>query len=144
MQPKILFRKDPTNEDEWQIAVDENCPIVDQRTLCQDNLVFGRYSVLPYYKELEEDLKNHGSSLINSYSQHCWIANFDYYEELKAYTPETWMDHDFYKCDHKGPFVVKEKTNSRKLNWDTMMFAKDKNQAVMIGADLMNDPLIFQ
>jgi hypothetical protein len=32
--------------------------------------VIGRYSVLPFYKELEEDLKINGSSLINTFKQH--------------------------------------------------------------------------
>lgn len=106
------------------------------------SLVIGRYSVLPYYEELEEDLDNYGSRLINSYEQHKWIADFSYYNVLKNYTFESWTDDDFWLCKHPGPFVVKGKTNSRKFDWNTMMYAETKKDALIIAAALMKDPMI--
>ncbi len=96
MKPVILFRVDRDNLAEFEIAR-KYCTIIKQRSdgiPC--TLTIGRYSVLPYYKELENDLAKNQTKLINSYRQHAWIAGFEYYEELKEYTFETWHDYDFY------------------------------------------------
>jgi len=95
---------------------------------------------LPFYKELEEDVTTLGSSLINSYSQFKWIADFEYYDLLKDYTFKTYFDPQDLPEDKS--FVVKGKTNSRKANWDTHCFAKNKRRAVEIYCELKNDGLI--
>lgn len=57
MKPVMLFRQDRETYDEIQIAR-KYFEVYERRNLIPDNsLVIGRYSVLPYYKELEEDLK---------------------------------------------------------------------------------------
>ena len=143
MKPVILFRKDQFNTDEYDIAA-KYFDIVQYRCECRNDFVIPRYSSLPYYNELEFDLMAQGCPLINTYEQHKFVANFEYYDKLKEYTPETWDDLDFYGCSHKGPFVVKGKTNSRKARWDKMMFAPTKRDALIIGCDLMNDPAIAE
>ena len=135
----LLFRLNQDNEEEYRVAK-KIFGVQTNRTHCLESLVIGRYSVLPYYKELEEDLSTLDSTLINSYSQHRYIANFDYYEDLKDYTFETWFDlreiPDFTR------FVVKGRTNSRKFQWDKLMYAKDRTRAIEIAHELMGDPLI--
>jgi hypothetical protein len=59
-------------------------------------------------------------------------------------TPETWFDYDFYRSEHPGPFVVKGRTNSRKHQWNRLMFAGTKQDAASIASDLMGDPLISE
>lgn len=141
MKSVILFREDQTCKDEADVAR-KYFPVYSQRIDCKDSLVIGRYSVLPYYKELENDLIKLNSRLIHDYNYHKWIANFEYYELLKEHTFESWNDDNFYQCDYPGPFVVKGKTNSRKFRWDTSMFAKTKKDALNIANDLAADGLI--
>ncbi len=106
-----------------------------------NSLVIGRYSVLPYYNELEIDLKNNGSSLINSLSQHRYIADIgNYYRDLKDITPETWTHLDAIPND--GPFVLKGETNSKKFQWKTHMFAKNKADAIDVYCRLQEDGII--
>jgi hypothetical protein len=142
MRPVVLFRSKLADESEVQDAK-KYFPVCDSRcAVPKDSLVIGRYSVLPYYQELESDLKILGSELINSYQQHRWIADFDYYEDLKDYTPESWNDTNFYQCTHPGPFVVKGKTNSRKHQWNSQMYAETKREACDIAGNLMADLMI--
>jgi hypothetical protein len=114
---------------------------VDSRVKIQPNdLVIGRYSVLPYYEEQAKDIKYIGAELINSCTQHKWVANINnWYEDIKDYTPKTWPGLDW--IDEDGPFVLKGMTNSRKSKWKTHMFAKDKDAASNIYWELLTDPL---
>ena len=50
--------------------------VEESRMACKNNLVVGRYSVLPFYEELDRDLRMVGSKLINDYDEHRWIATF--------------------------------------------------------------------
>lgn len=102
--------------------------------------LLARYSVLPFYKEVEYSIQEAGYELLNSYSQHYLIANFEYYNYIKKYTPETFFNLQDIPLD--GPFVVKGVTNSRKFNWDTLMFAKTKFDAINIACDLDSDSLL--
>lgn len=138
---QILFRKDFNHDNELEIAR-QYCDVKEIRDECHGSVVVGRYSVLPYYPELERDLALKNSRLVNAYSEHRWIAYFDYYEVLKDYTFETWTDDNFYLCDYEGPFVVKGRTNSRKQQWNKLMFAENRYNASCIGHELSNDPLL--
>jgi hypothetical protein len=138
-EPIILFRPDYHSEKELAIAK-KYFRVVTHRTECKDSVVIGRYSVLPYYRELQEDMWLNGCALINSYLQHNWIANFEYYEDLKEFTPESW--YSLSDTDYNGPFVVKGITNSRKYQWNTHMYAADRNAAMRVASELYNDGLI--
>lgn len=140
--PKILFRKNFSNKEEFEIAA-KYFPVIELRTDCKpSSTIIGRYSTLPYYNELYKDILNLGGSLINDYRSHAWIADFEYYEELKKLTPESWDDYNFWKCDYDGPFIVKGKTNSRKDNWNKLMYAKNKYEALEVASNLVKDPEI--
>ena len=141
MEPAILFRNNPDIQDEVE-AAQKYLPVLFSRSLCSDKLIVGRYSCLPFYKELEEDLKYNNCRLINTYKQHRWIANFEYYEQLKDYTPETWSADEWYKCTYDGPFVLKGRTNSRKHQWSTRMFAANRDVANEIATELYADTMI--
>ncbi len=136
----ILFRASLAEEEELLMAK-KYFEVSEQRAEIKDSIVIGRYSTLPYYKELEKDLRLNNSELINSYQQYNWIANFDWYEPLKEFTFETWFNA-VELPDDGTQFVVKGRTNSRKQNWDTKMFAKDKRDAIEIGWELGQDSLI--
>ena len=141
MNPVVLFRSSLAEEGELDICR-KYFRVYEQRSeVPMDSLVIGRYSVLPYYKELENDLAYFGCNLINDYEQHRWIANFEYYNELGEYTFDTWFDDDFYKAP-EGEYVCKGRTNSRKFAWNRLMYAKNKREALRIAGDLMNDGII--
>lgn len=141
MNTTILFRKDYSTEEEFEIAK-KYFNVVEYRSDVPSNsLVVGRYSTLPFYRELDYDLRSKGSKLVNSIDQYNWVANFDWYEAVKRYTFETWFNA--YQIPDDGTqFVVKGRTNSRKHEWDKLMFAKDKRGAIEIMVELMKDSLI--
>ena len=137
---KVLFRVGREFE-EYEICRNY-LPTTETRLDCKNCTVIARYSALPYYKELEDDLKYLDSNLINSYEQHSWIANFDYYQELKDYTFRSWREHEFYAAPDNIRYVVKGVTNSRKNQWNKKMLAENKQQALRIASELKGDLLI--
>jgi hypothetical protein len=145
MSISILFRKDFRCEDEFEVAK-KYFTVHQYRHQCNNEVVIGRYSVLPFYQELVEDLESSNSVLINSYDQHRWIADFQYYEVVKDYTFETYTERQFplVKCDHWDGIVVKGRTNSRKHYWNKMMFAQNRLEAIEIASRLYEDDLISQ
>lgn len=138
MKPVLLFRKELASKYELRHA-EKYFPIEESRMNCRDCLVIGRYSVLPYYNELERDLKIIGSRLINTFDEHRWITSFAYYRELKDFTPETWDDEHIHLCAHQGPFVVKGKMSSKKRNWKTHMFARTRRDALEVAKRIKED-----
>lgn len=142
MTPIILFRKNRDTEEEFEIAK-QYFEVIEQRAAIPKNsTVICRYSALPFYRELEADVGLLGSKMLSSYSEHSWIADFEYYHKLKEYTPQTWFDYNFYLCDHPGPFIVKGTTNSRKNSGWSKLFAKDKQEALELSRELYSDSLI--
>ena len=142
MKTTILYRVDRDNQEEYDIAAKTTISkLVHYRSqITEDSLVIGRYSVLPFYKELEEELALKNSRLINSYEQHLYIADImNWYEDIKEYTPETYTTWGHIK---DGQWVVKGRTNSRKFNWNTMMFADGREDLIEKIKMNMVDPLI--
>ncbi len=141
MDPVLLVRPEFITKYELKFA-EQHLPVATSRAACRNRLVIGRYSVLPFYREVEADLRVNGCPLVNSLAQHSWIANFEYYKQLKDVTPESWDDGNIHLCDHRGPFVVKGKMTSKKRQWQTHMLAKTKKQALAIGRELRHDTWI--
>lgn len=145
MKPIIYYRENITNifnpDEEWNIA-GKYFDTTNSRMDCANRLVIGRYSVRPFYKELERDLSKVNSNLINSFSQHHFISNFNWYEHVKEFTPKTYFSLLETPKDENRDFVVKGRTNSRKQEWLTKMFAHGYTRAAEIFSDLSVDPLI--
>jgi hypothetical protein len=145
-RPVILYRKGMGDEDTVEIAAAKKHFVVEhQRTdICSNDLVICRYSALPFYRELEQDVLNRGGELINTYEEHRYVADLqNWYEDLRGMTPETWNDLSRVP-DDAFPLVIKGETNSRKNHWDTQMFARNRQDAVRIMLELMDDSLIGQ
>jgi hypothetical protein len=140
--PIILFRSTRETKVEMAIAA-KYFDVTESRVGVVDRLVIGRYSVLPYYRELERDLKLQSSRLVNSHLEHSYIANFDYYEDIANLTAMTWFQL-LQVPDAEAPIIVKGRTNSKKFDWDTLMLAKDKRDAGRIAYELSRDPLIAE
>ena len=140
--PQFLVRESLISTEEIN-AIDRFFPLEFYHSEIKPGLVFGRYSVLPFYDWVATDLENIGGRLVNSYAQHRWIANFEYYAAIEKYTPKTWFNlTDF--SDKDAPFVVKGKTNGRKHNWLKFMFATSAIDAREKACLLQEDSLIGQ
>lgn len=88
MKPAVLFRKGFDEESEFEVCR-RHFDTYQQRTeIPNKRLVIGRYSVLPYYKELSLDLDYNGSKLINTYKQHCNIADMSWADTSGYFTPQ--------------------------------------------------------
>lgn len=139
-----LFRKNHTNKTEY-LTASLLLPTFTQRcALPENSIVIGRYSVLPYYHEVIEDLAVRHCTLVNDLYQHEYIANMDYYYDITEHTFPTWFrleDVPFSLRDNTA-FVVKGKTNSKKQQWNTKMYAPSFKQAVELSTELLQDSLI--
>lgn len=145
MIPWILFRKDRDTEEEFHIAreVWEDRVFQYRSQVPPYSVAIGRYSVLPFYKELEDELASKDSRLINSWSAHRFIAEMQWYRFLEDMTPKTWFDSGWANVpDTEHGWVVKGRTNSRKFQWKTHMYAPTREALKEIVHRLYDDPLI--
>lgn len=134
---KILFRTDRDNADE--LAASQYCDVVTRRSsIAEHDQIIGRYSVLPFYRELEWDLADVDAYLVNSYHQHRYIATMEWADDLAGMTPPVYRDHNFHVAP-EGCYVVKGETNSKKLQWNRKMLGRNKAHASRIAADLADD-----
>jgi len=142
MKPVILYRHSVMEHTELD-AAKQRFTCVDSILDVPDNsLVIARYSVLPFYKEVERDLLKRGSKLLNTYHQHRFVADLGNYTELLGeLTPRTYLLED---TPDTGPFVVKGETNSKRSLWKTHMYAADKREAIQVACRLMEDSLISE
>lgn len=144
MKPIILFRRGFDDDNEIEIAA-KYFDVVEQRSKIPENsLVIGRYSCLPFYKELEEDVFSLNSKLINSHKQHIFIA-----ENILEWANNVLVDltpsaFDKWGNLPEGSYVVKGKTNSKKFQWDTHMFAPTKGDIAKVVKNLLDDTFINQ
>src|SRR4051812_42407769 len=120
MRPVILYRGEEFIRDELLPATKAGFYCTDSRLdIKADDVVVGRYSVLPFYREQEKDINRVGAQLINSFAEHSYIADIgQWYNDIKGYTPETWTNIVSIPDSEQGPFIVKGETNSKKFNWD--------------------------
>lgn len=143
----ILFRRGVDHEDEPDYRAALECfpdAVYQQRTdIPKDCRVIGRYSVLPFYRELELDLWKRGSRLANSWRQHQFIADMrEWCGVLGDMTPRLYPR--LQDLPETGRFVVKGQTNSRKHQWKTHMYAESRREAAEVAARLSDDSLIGQ
>lgn len=136
-KPVILFRKYSWNKEEREIA-SQYFDVVYSRMKLRNRLVIGRFSTLPLYHELQNDLQILKSSLINGTLDHQYIANFDYYQDIKQYTPKTYFEAS-HLPDDGGPFFVKGRTNSKKHLGFNKTKASNKAEAIKLQGLLLED-----
>lgn len=144
MKHCILYRSDRSQESTQEyLAAREHFPgeCHSHRTAIYDRTVIGRYSVLPHYIETNLDISINDSWLVNTPTQHRWVADFEYYDVLQKYTPKTYTLSQARDIP-QGSFVVKGQTNSKKWQWDRSMFAKSRDEALFKAYCLMDDSMI--
>lgn len=141
MDPVIYFRGSLAEQEELE-AAKEHFRVITQRTqVKRGELVIPRYSALPFNKELCLDLFELGATPINTFHQHCYVADVrNWYYDLAELTPRTWFALD--QIPDKGPFVLKGATNSKKLLWNTHCYAETKRDAMDVYTRLAQDSTI--
>ena len=140
---KIIFRSSLTSKEEL-LAASRYFKCVSQRTeIGNGDLVIGRYSIWPFYKEFENDVLALGGHLINTYKEHLYVSDLgNWYEDLKEVTPKTWTSLEDV-TDNDGPFVLKGETNSYKSKWSSHAFAKNKKEAIQVMFNLFDDRFLM-
>jgi len=138
----VLFRRGLVEPQEIE-AASRHFHVEFQRTRCgAGDLVIPRYSALPHNQELCLDLAELGASPINSHRQHEYAAKLsNWYQDLEGLTPKTWFSLESLPRDGTR-FVVKGETNSKKLQWNTLMFAPDYRAAAEVYGKLTQDSVI--
>lgn len=141
MNPIIIYRDDVDWRQEEGFAKKYFQCYSSRLKASKNDLVIARFSALPFYKEQEMDYQMLGAKMINSYNEHKYIADLgEWYEDLRDYTPFTWQRLEDLPED--GPFILKGETNSKKYDWNTSMFAKNKAAAIQVHSQLCKDSLI--
>lgn len=142
MKPILLFRAQHHREE--MTVASQYCDVYTSRTrIPPHSQVIGRYSCLPHYHELIDDLDYLQARLVNDLWMHEYVANSDYVYDITAFTFPTWFRLEEVPTHYRNqPLVVKGRTNSRKWQWNTHMYAKDFATAVALSAELANDPLL--
>lgn len=146
LKPAILLRSLGLESEDEEFHANKHFNCYSVRSQIQPNdLVVCRYSALPFFNELVLDVHNVGAQLLNNYAAHQYCASFDYYYDIEDLTFKSWERLDMVpRSLHSQPFVVKGRTNSRKQEWTTKMFAQNFHSATNIAAELMCDGLIGQ
>jgi len=139
----ILMRSSFAEDDELQEAKKHFRVFESRAAIPMCSEVIGRYSCLPYFKEVEADLAYHGSRLINNHAAHLYVADMaNYYEDLKDLTPKTWFSLADFKNEQSKPmngFVLKGQTNSKKQQYNTHMFAATEEDVSTVYSRLSDD-----
>jgi hypothetical protein len=143
MRPVVLFRagRDTMDEDELRIVQEHFTCFRERAAIQKDHFVIGRYSCLPFFEELQAEIDYVGAAIINNVNQHRYVADLcNWAEDLRELTPKTW--YRLEDIDEEGPYVLKGKTNSRKFDWKTHCYAKDRKTAGDVHWRLSTDGLI--
>lgn len=137
----IWYRKDKDNEEEFSSLLGTQWEVFTRLLeIPHKSLVVARYSVLPFYQDLEKELEIIQSQFINSYRQHRYVADIgNWYSDLKDYTPKTWFE---WGSVSENSYVVKGRTNSRKFQWNRQMFCPTKKDIPRVLDSLMDDSLV--
>lgn len=144
MTAKILFRGSLTEQSELE-AASKYFEVIDSRVKVKEgDFIIPRYSVVPFAKEFFDDIAWQKAKTINSYNQFQYIANLvNYVSDLKDITPRTWRASEgIINLPDNCSFVLKGETNSKKFEWNEMMFAKDKNSVSDVYGRLLKDGMI--
>lgn len=143
MLPTLLVRTNLFLKEESDAAQLAGFEMVTLRTMVAPGPVLGRYSVMPFYSDLDEDLRNLDAWLCQSRKQHAYIADLDDWAfDLRQFTPHTWRRIEDIPLHDPGSFVVKGATSSRKDRWLTHMFAPDRKKLLEVYSRCMADSYI--
>lgn len=105
----------------------------------QDALVFTRFRSIPFGKELEADIRQHGCEPVNSYRQHRNIADlFTWVGLLEGLTAPAFTIDDMSYLP-EGEYFVKGETNSLKNRWFQACYVSEKSELMNVVRNVQDD-----
>lgn len=144
MKPYFLYsytiERESPGELEAAISVfgEDSCG-VNVCSIPPNSLVIPRFRAIPFGRELEAEVLSQESKLVNSYLQHCSIANiFAWAPLLQDLTPACYKLED-YRSFPEGAYFLKGETNSLKNSWFTSSFAASKSDILKIASRIQED-----
>lgn len=141
---KVLYINRWIAPEEVSVAANHLPVLTSRMAIPRGSIVIPRYGLLPHYKEWVQDLELIDSKLINSHSQHLWVADIKEWAledgELFGLTPKTYTSR--WDRLPQGSYVVKGSTNSMKQEWNSKMFAEKKEDVTKIISILSGDSMI--
>jgi hypothetical protein len=141
MRPVIYYRRSLMDKSELESASKYFKCVSLLTDIPKNSFVIPRYSMYPFFLDQVKEIESTGSTIINSYKQHRYIADLqNYYYDIQAYTPKTWFRLEDIPED--GPFVLKGETNSKKNYWNKLMFANNKKEASEVHSRLLEDLML--
>jgi hypothetical protein len=143
MRPIVIYRSSLLEKEELRAAMHYFECNPSRMAARRGDLVIARYSAVPFYDEQERDFSISGAKMINSLAEHRYVWDMrNWAEDLKGLTPETWYDTAWIPPEEKGPFVLKGQTYSRKQDWKSHCFAKDREAMHEVHWRLCRDGLL--
>lgn len=109
--------------------------------------VLARYSVLPFAELVAGELALVNSRLINSTTQHQYVADAMNWSakgaclERAGLTP--WSRDNWYNLP-EGQYIVKGKTNSQKSKWNKLIFCQTSSDIPIVAGRLLDNEMIAQ
>lgn len=104
-----------------------------------DCIVIPRYRVIPFGRELQQEVTLMGATLSNTYAQHLNIANlFAWAPLLAGLTPAAYRIEDYPHLP-EGEYFVKGETNSIKSDWFTSAYAPNKKEILSVMSRLAHN-----
>lgn len=143
MNPVVLFRDTLAEEGELAVCHRHFHTYRSRMEIPRESLVVCRYSALPFYQEMETDIRLLDSRMINTWREHQFIADVMQWGSvggvLEGLTPRSWSE---WGSLPEGAYVLKGRTNSRKHQWATHMFAPNKAALPGIARRLFDDSML--
>ncbi len=106
------------------------------------SLVVPRFRMIPFGRELEDEVTLLGSRLINSYREHRNIANlYNWVHLLVGLTPPAYGLEDIPRLP-EGEYFLKGETNSKKSDWFGSAYAPNKASLLKIAHSVLSDQYV--
>lgn len=126
------------------------CSITDPQLVYQP--VLPRFYAEPFHEDLRDDLKGRWVNSVSGFRKHNWAQHsveswhhYDWFRSMDRWyphfrdiTPHTCAVHQIPN-DSQDAWVVKGRTKSAKHAFDTMMFARNKAEAIQVMCRLQDD-----
>lgn len=148
MKPVVYIRKSDLHDVAAQSEIDAAAHylnvVVNLDEIQKGDLVIGRFSLMPFYKMVEQEIESRGAKLLVSHDDYVYISDMRcWYPALQNMTPRTWFGEGIKDAPQNiDKWFVKGITNSRKHDWNKSAYVDNRDALSMVVGALKNDPLI--
>jgi hypothetical protein len=135
--PYVLYRDSTLSGTPELDAIVENIAASSGiENVPSDSVVFPRFRSIPFGKELNDSVKENGSTLVNSWDEYLYVSNlYAWVADLGDLTPAAYQVSDIPNLP-EGEYFIKGETNSVKHEWMTSAFAPNLKAVDAVVANL--------